>query len=306
MLSPEIKIVIIGAGKISYSLADAIHKKGIKIVSVISRSGKSAQQLSKKYNIPHYSDSLKDIPPSANFFIISVPDNQIKKTAKEISKLKLDFKEYTFIHLSGVETVSVLNSIKVKGGSTASLHIMQTFPSKKIINLQGCYSAIETCDPETEKLLTGVSKKLKLKPFSINSEMKIYYHLAGVYASNFLVGNFFNAEKFFKISSGEQNFYKVINPIVNTSLQNVQKNGAVKSLSGPVERGDKETIHKHLSALDLLIEQNQGKREMRILKQNYIFQSLSLIELIKEREGKLVKKYIDIKNILLHHKAISK
>ncbi|MFO7447096.1 MAG: Rossmann-like and DUF2520 domain-containing protein [Ignavibacteriaceae bacterium] len=296
MLS-EIRIVIIGAGKISYSLSEALTKSGFNIVSVISSNIKSAQKLSSKFKIEHYSDRIEDIPSSANFYILSVPDNQIYPAARQIASLKLNFRKCIFIHLSGVENSEALKMLKKRGGRTASFHIMQTFPSKKIISIKGCYTAIETEDKKTINILSEFAHKLKLFPFQVSPDSKILYHLSGVYASNFLTGNFFIAEKLFKMVSPE-NFALVISPIISTTLNNISKRGTVNSLSGPIERGDNETILKHLSALNLLIKKNRNNAAFKLLKQNYIIQSLNLLELIGKREAKPGKPHREIKNIL--------
>ena len=187
----NIKIAIIGAGKIAYSLTSALLKGGYIVDAIISRKINSAKALAEKFGVKKNSDDINLISKSVNVFFLSVPDSEIKKTAVQISKLNLNFSNTFFIHFSGAEDINVLVPLKSKGGKTGSLHLMQTFPSKKIVKIRNVSSAIETNDDSVYKFLQQLCSDLQLIPFRIDSKDKAFYHLAGVYASNFLLGKNF-------------------------------------------------------------------------------------------------------------------
>ncbi len=290
-------IAVIGAGKISYSLTNALTKNNYNINIVVSRRLNSAKKLAQKFKIKTYSDQLNDIPAKCSFFLLAVPDNQIKIVAENLSRLKLNFKNSLFIHLSGAHDISLLNSLENKNGKTASIHIMQTFPTIRIVNIKNCFAAIETKNKNINNFLSGFAKSVNLIPFSLKSGNKALYHAAGVFASNFLVGNLFNSEKLFKESKIDNlNFYEMMQPIVLSTLQNINKEGTVKALSGPVERGDLETVKNHLSSI-----KKNGKNIFNNLSYiNYIVQSLSLLTIAENKYGKLNKKQLDIKKYLFN------
>jgi predicted short-subunit dehydrogenase-like oxidoreductase (DUF2520 family) len=290
-------IAVIGAGKISYSLTNALIKNNYNINIVVSRRLNSAKKLAQKFKIETYSDQLNDIPAKCSFFLLAVPDNQIKIVAKNLSRLKLNFKNSLFIHLSGAHDISLLNSLENKNGKTASIHIMQTFPTIRIVNIKNCFAAIETKNKNINNFLSGFAKSVNLIPFSLKSGNKALYHAAGVFASNFLVGNLFNSEKLFKESKIDNlNFYEMMQPIILSTLQNINKEGTVKALSGPVERGDLETVKNHLSSI-----KKNGKNIFNNLSYiNYIVQSLSLLTIAENKYGKLNKKQLDIKKYLFN------
>ncbi len=130
------KIVVIGAGKVAHSLVPALVKNGYYVESIHSRNILSAKKLAQKYSVNHFAVSLKEIPTGIKIFLLSIPDNEIKVTAEKLSRLKINFKQSFFIHFSGVEDISVLNSLEKKGAATGSLHLMQTFPGKRVTNLK--------------------------------------------------------------------------------------------------------------------------------------------------------------------------
>lgn len=290
------KIAIIGAGKIAHSLSSALNKAGFKIISIISKDIKSAKLLAHKINAGKFSNKISEVDPSANLIILSVPDDQIKKIASSLSRLNLRFDKKIFIHLSGVESLQALKPLAKVGGEIASLHIMQTFPSKKINNISGCWCAVETTNEITQKKLFALAKSIELNPFQIKSENKVLYHLAGVFASNFITGNLFSASELFSNAAEQDLFLKVFRSISETAIANNFKEGILNSLSGPIERGDVSTIITHLKALKSIKDFNSGMK--KILMKNYVHQSLTLLELIKRRDGKLSGQHLKIKKLL--------
>ncbi len=295
MPDQKINIAIIGAGKISYSLTAAFIKAGFNISIIVSKEIESAKKLAKKFCINNYSDNLKDISFNNGLFFLTVPDNQIKIVSTNLSKLKLNFQKSIFIHLSGALDTIELNSLKNKKAQMASFHIMQTFPSRKTISIKNCYAGIETNNKKTKEFLFKFAKKLSLKPFEIKSTEKTFYHLAGVFVSNFLVGNIFNSEILFSGKDKKRaDFFGMMTPIIQSTLMNIKSNGVSKALSGPVERGDVQTIKRHLEKLKTLEKEKQN----HILNINYIAQSLSLLEVVKKKYGKLSPSHKEIKKFL--------
>lgn len=289
------KIAVIGAGKLAFSLTPALIKSGYKIDYVVSNKLSSAKLLAEKFSIHQYSNSLKKIPNTVNVFFLTVPDGQIKKTADKLSKIKNSFSDSICIHFSGVENVSALNSLKKKGCATGSLHIIRPFPSKNIVDIKNSPASIETDNLLVEKFLIELCKKLKLKPHFINSDEKVFHHLAAVHSSNFLVGNLFNA---FSLINSESNFSKdILRKTTQSALDNVFKFSPAKALSGPIDRGDIYTIKKHIEELDRRIRSSKNNR-LKLLRKNYILQSLLLLDIVKIKYGKLSKNHQEIEDYL--------
>ena len=294
----KFKIVIIGAGKIAFSLSSVLINSKQYVVSVVSQDIKSAEALAKKFNVAHFTNDLKDIPGNANLFLLTVPDSEISKTAVHLSKLKLNFSNSVFIHFSGAENISVLDSLKSKGGRTASIHLMQTFPSKKIVKLQGVYSAIETDEDDLFQLLKKFCEILGFVPFRIRSQLKPYYHLAGVFASNFMAGTMFIAKKFLEMNDiPPEYFFDLMTATVYTTLDNIKKIGPSKALSGPVDRGDLKTIKKHIQAIKML--KPAGKLDPVLILRNYLAQSLNLVDVVQEKQTRLKESHLAIKKYLV-------
>ncbi len=288
------KAVIIGAGRIAYSLVNALINSGIEIVQIISRNLESARSLAEKFDLNNFTSDLNKISTEANLIFICVNDSEIKNAAGKISLIEYPFNNKLFIHLSGAENIEVLNSLKDKGGLTASMHIMQSFPSKEIVEIKNCYTAIETESEIAGKKLFAIAELLNLRSFKINSESKSLYHLAGVFAVNFLNGNLFIANQLLQNAQVNIDVFELMKPIIETCLKNISQKGIEKSLSGPIDRGDILTIKKHLKSLDNIDDKS--------IKESYILQSLNLVHVAGKKYSELSENQIEIKNILKNKK----
>ncbi|MBK9098219.1 MAG: DUF2520 domain-containing protein [bacterium] len=289
------KIAIIGAGKLAYSLTSAIIKSGYDVHIVVSRKLSSAKTLVNKFSIPLFSNNLKKIPSDVNIFFLTVPDGEIKKTADALSRIINEFKDKICIHFSGVENISALQSLSMKGCGVGSLHIIRPFPSKDVVDIKNSPASIETDNKRARFFLLQLCKKLKLKPHRITSEQKVFQHIAAVHSSNFLVGNLFNA---FSLISSKNNAPKnILRKTTQSALDNVFRLSPAKALSGPIDRGDVYAIRKHLEALNAEIKKTKSNH-LKLLRKNYIIQSISLLEVVKAKYGKLSDKHRRIKKLL--------
>lgn len=292
------RIVIIGAGRLSYSLTSALINAKYSVDAVISKKIASARALAKKNNIKNYSNDPESIPETANIFLLTVPDGEISSVAKMLVNQKLPFGESYFMHFSGTENIKSLQVLKRKGGKIASLHLMQTFPSKRVVKLQNVPAAIETENENDYKILKKFALKLNLSPFKIKSEYKPFYHLAGVYSLNFLAGNLFTAKEMLKLNKiGEKKYFEILNTSLASNMSCIKKVGPANALSGPVDRGDLKTLKMHIASIKKLTVKKGSSYFGTVLK-NYLIQSLHLLYLVEEKYNGLKESHIKIRNLL--------
>lgn len=290
------KIALIGAGKLAYSLTSAIINAGYDVQIIISRKQSSAQLLARKFSVPLHSNKLKNIPSDVNIFFLTVPDGEIKSAAVKLSKLRKNFDGSICIHFSGVENNDALSSLKKKGCAAGSIHIIRPFPSKNIVDIRNSPASIESENNSAINFINRMCRKLKLKPHRISSKDKVFHHIAAVHSSNFLVGNLFSA---FSLISVKDNAPKnIFRKTTQSALDNVFNLSPSKALSGPIDRGDIYTIKKHLKVLNIEIRKTKSSH-LKLLRKNYIIQSLSLLKIVKAKYGKLGQNHKIIQKLLL-------
>lgn len=286
-LKKNLVITLIGAGKLAYSLAGSLRKNNFTINSIISRNYDSAKALAQKFSVENYSDNPSEIS-SSNLIIISVPDNQIAEVAKIIAGSFDNFKSKIFIHLSGSQSSKILNPLKSKGAGTASFHILQTFPSRKEVDISDYYCAVETDQKYVQNFLTDFATMLSLKAFFLEPDQKILYHSAAVFASNFINSTLFNSESICKCLNLNETSL-IFKNLTETVQKNINEYGPEKALSGPIERGDLDTVKNHIKEL---------KNCDDILLLNYISQSMSLNKLALNKHSISNEKFDEVNSFL--------
>lgn len=243
----------IGTGRAAWSLADAFVDVGYFVRFASNRTEEPLKKFAEEFLVDEISTNIKDISKFTSRFqvcVIAVPDSAIKEVADTLAGLPLNFKTTLFMHLSGSKTSTELIALKKMGAMTGSFHIPQSFPSRKAIRLWDLPVCIEASSVKAEKLMMQIAKRLELKPVCIKPELKIYYHLAAVFASNFFPTIIADSMKMFELAGGKRkDYFKIFMPIIATTIQNIINNGPENSVSGVISRKDFGTLQEHLNAL---------------------------------------------------------
>ena len=100
----------------------------------------------------------------------------------------------------------------------------------------------------------------------INKENKILYHAASVTVSNLVLGLINNGVNYLEeCGFTKEMAIKALYPLIENNLRNIKERGAVKSLTGPIERGDLSTVINHLNVI-----REEDKELYRLLSKNIL------------------------------------
>jgi predicted short-subunit dehydrogenase-like oxidoreductase (DUF2520 family) len=84
----------------------------------------------------------------------------------------------------------------------------------------------------------------------IEQQAKPLYHAACVFACNYLSSLMdMSLETAVKAGLEKEPFWLSLQPLIQSTLENIGRHGTVRALSGPIARGDSATVEAHLSAL---------------------------------------------------------
>lgn len=251
-MSKRWNIAIVGAGKVGSVLGKLLQQNGDKIVCVVSRSKASAQKAGKFLKCSNTSTSLDAIPANTDLVFITTPHDAIHDVALSLaSAKKLNFKNISVCHASGMLTADVLDPLKQRGATVFSFHPLQTFPRdfklKDILeSVHGIYYGVDG-SPKALRVAGQLARKLDGKVIAIPKEMRPFYHAACVVASNHLTAMLWLLSRMFAEMGGKaKDFYPVFMPIIMATLENIERTSPAKALSGPVARGGIETVTGHL------------------------------------------------------------
>ncbi|MBF8247465.1 MAG: hypothetical protein HW374_265 [Bacteroidetes bacterium] len=252
MAGRKLQISIVGAGSVGTTLAVALSRRGHSIVSVISRNKSSARRCARLVRCRNYSTHLLSLPFKSDFILIAVPDDSIATVASELSRLNIDHEGTYIAHTSGVLSSEVLRQVSKRGASVFSFHPMQTFSrfspiETRLQSIEGIRYGFEG-DKGSKRFASGIASDLKGRLLPIPKEAKILYHLACVFASNYSVALFGAVEMLSQSFSGKAKL-RSFRALIQSSIVNSILMGPAKALTGPVARGNVETVRLHLREL---------------------------------------------------------
>lgn len=243
-------INLIGAGKVGKALAKRIilYQCGT-IQAVCNATLQSAQQAVSCLG-QGYPTTINKLPP-AQITLITTPDDQIAQCCKQLAQTNTLVHGAYVIHCSGAWNVDILTPAQQQGAFVASVHPLQSITEDTLQQFdQGVYCAIEGALAVIPPL-QNFFKALGFIPFILETSQKAAYHAAAVFASNYLVTLADQALLCLKQAQIESPLaVELITALMQQTLNNLKKEKIpAHILTGPIQRGDMQTIAKHLAIL---------------------------------------------------------
>jgi pantoate--beta-alanine ligase len=210
---------IIGPGRAGGSVATALSRAGWYVLPPLGRG-----------------DDLSDAAAGADLLVIATPDGSVAHVAAAITPSP----STVVAHLAGSLGLDVLASHPRR----AALHPLVALPSAEVgaDRLRGAWFAVAG-DP----LGRDVVAALAGHAIEVRDEDRAAYHAAACIASNHLVALLGQVER---VAAGVGLPLDAYLDLVRGTVDNVALLGPAAALTGPVARGDWETVARHLAALD--------------------------------------------------------
>ncbi|MCX7877768.1 MAG: DUF2520 domain-containing protein [Ignavibacteria bacterium] len=223
------KVAIIGLGKLGSNLFQALKETDKFNVKIAAKNSKSVIK--------------PEITNQSEIIFICTQDRKIREVVNILSSDKFKLKKKFIYHTSGSLTSDVLEKLKNKGAFTASFHPIQTFglrTGKSVF--RNIFIAIEG-SAKAVKAASAIAESLKAESFTIKKHEKILNHINCIIASNFLCAMLAKIKPLSR-NRTDLEYYKALSM---QTLNNIFAYGPVKSLTGPMERFDIDTIDSHLN-----------------------------------------------------------
>jgi predicted short-subunit dehydrogenase-like oxidoreductase (DUF2520 family) len=245
-----VSVTIVGAGRLGAALALRLASAGYNISEIITRGNRQslsdAKQLARKVETQVL--TFQEAELTAGLVWFCVPDAEISKAATALLSHK--WKGKIVVHSSGVLTSDVLSPLRQKGGHIASAHPLMTFVRSTLPELEGVPFAIEG-DPIALRAVRRVIHDLGGNSIPVRKQDKIAYHTFATMICPLLVSLLAAAEQTAALAGmSAADARRRIMPILRQTLANYGKCGPSGAFSGPIVRGDTETVRAHLRALD--------------------------------------------------------
>ena len=243
-------IAIVGAGNLGNALAISLHTAGYAVREIISREGKSSRQRARALarRVAARATTLRNPEITADVIWLCVPDREIGSCARNLVKLA-SWDKTIALHSSGALSSDEIAVFRDRGASIASAHPLMTFVPQVTPSLAHVSFAVEG-DPAAVRVVRGLVAALGAHAFLIRKQDKVAYHAWGTFASPLLTALLAVSERVAQAAGVDRaQARRRMLPIVRQTVENYAKQGAERGLSGPIVRGDAETVGKHLNVL---------------------------------------------------------
>src|ERR671935_1355130 len=167
----------------------------------------------------------------AELVLLCVPDSAIADVARSVASGPW------VAHVSGATPLAALDPHTKR----FSVHPLQTFTrARGPEQLDGAYAAVTTESEEARQRGFWLAQTLGLQPFELADEARPLYHAGAAIAANYLVTLHRVATELFRAAGAPP---EGLVPLMRRTIDNGFE------LTGPIERGDWETVQAHRRAI---------------------------------------------------------
>lgn len=198
-----------------------------------------------------YRPGLQLVPAGTNAVILAVPDDALAEVAYDLAQIGPAPDGCAALHLAGALSTDVLAPLHRVGYAIGSLHPLQTIADRWSTGdpLVGAAFALAG-DPVSLAAARRLVTALEGNALLIPPMLRPVYHAAAVFASNYLVSLTATAAGLLEragVEPGEA--LPCLLPLLRGSLDSLERLGLAAALTGPIARGDTDTVRLHLARL---------------------------------------------------------
>ena len=239
----------IGAGKVGFSLGKWFASSGVPVTGYHSRHRESAREAALFTGTRAF-DTAEELVRESDAIFLTVPDGMIPTVYASLRGVELAEKQ--LCHCSGARTArEAFPGAESLCAGLYSIHPLFPISSKYAAwrELPGAFFCLEGTGPHLDRwedLLTG----LGARTFRLPSARKAAYHAACAAASNLVCAlAAVSLDLLAGCGLAEEDARAALAPLMRANLEHILRDGPAEALTGPVERGDGETVARHLACL---------------------------------------------------------
>jgi predicted short-subunit dehydrogenase-like oxidoreductase (DUF2520 family) len=187
----------------------------------------------------------------ADAWMLAVSDDQIAPVCASLAATGLLQGALVF-HCSGAKSSAELHAASAAGARVASVHPVRSFADPALVaqDFAGTFCGVEGDAPallQLEPALHAIGARMVV----IDAAAKTVYHAAAVFASNYLVTVVDAALRAYQAAGIPAEVARELaRPLATETLANVFRLGPEAALSGPIARGDVQTVLRQQQAID--------------------------------------------------------
>ncbi|MGE0229167.1 MAG: Rossmann-like and DUF2520 domain-containing protein [Dehalococcoidia bacterium] len=248
MLDTEsLRVGLLGAGRLAASLGAALTEAGYRIEGVASRRPESARRLSSSLAPSVAPLSSQELVERCDLVFVTVPDAAVTSVASSVDWRSAQ----AVVHCSGALGLTALAGAAARGAAVGCFHPLQSFPALEgdASRFRGIACGIEASG-DLSLVLESVAARTGASVVRLEGVDRAAYHAAAVFASNYVVSLMAAARRAWTEAGLPADAARPsLAPLLKGAADNVSRHELREALTGPVARGDVETVRRHLVAL---------------------------------------------------------
>lgn len=187
--------------------------------------------------------------PREGILFLAVPDGAVREMAARVAAMG-PAEGLAVVHVSGSQGLEVLDALTDR--PVGSFHPLQSFPFPRDASaFRGITVAVDASTPGLLRSLQRLARQLGARPRRVSGAERVKYHAAAVFASNFVDAVVAQGvHELESIGWTRAEATAALVPLLEGAVENIKRKGTVKALTGPIRRGDAETVSRHLEAVE--------------------------------------------------------
>ena len=251
MVTPEyLTIGFVGAGVLGSGLALALNAVGWPVTAITSRTHTSAQRAAGLIDGCAALESPQQVADACDLVFITTPDALIAEVSRAVTWRP----GQGVAHCCGAASIELLDGAARAGAAVGAMHPFQTFaaidgPAQAAERLNGVTFAISGTG-WLAKFLPELAASMGGRGIEIPEGMRPLYHASAVLSCGYL-STLMDAAVGLWTSMGftEEDGVRAAVPLARATIEAIERQGPARAVTGPVVRGDAETVAAHLELL---------------------------------------------------------
>ena len=251
MVRPDdVTIGFVGAGVLGSGLALALSAAGWRVAAVASRTHASAERVASLIDGCAALESAQRVADACDLVFITTPDSAISAVAGSVRWRQ----NQGVTHCCGAASTELLDAAADAGAAVGAMHPFQTFaaiagPDQAAERLQGVTFAVSATGWLAE-FLPKLAASLGGSGIAIPEGMRPLYHASAVLSCGYLA-TLLDAAVGLWASMGfaEEDGIRAAVPLARATIEAIERQGPANAVTGPVVRGDADTVAAHLELL---------------------------------------------------------
>ena len=243
------RVGIAGTGRVARAMGLALAPRSAEPLLFWGRSSDRVREAAAAIG-GATTESLADLAARCDLILIAVADDALPSVVADLAEALSTEAESFVCHVSGGSGARVLSSLCERGALTAAVHPAMTFTgdaAQEVDRMTSARFAITAPDGEAlaeARMLVGLLGGVAVEVAEAHRPL---YHAALCHAANHLVTLLAGALHALR-AAGADEPEALLAPLVRAALENSLDRG-FDALSGPLLRGDGDTIRAHLAAI---------------------------------------------------------